>query len=297
MPSNLDRAILETLIYSDIFDYPLRLGEIGKWLIKCKVQSAKCKAAVENLKLIKEKNGFCFLKGKDKIVDLREEREKFSREKLKISQKIARFLKFIPSVKLVGITGALAMGNGKKDDDIDIFIITSSGLLWTTRFLTTLLVEFTGQRRHPQDENVNNKVCLNMFVDAKHMEIPKKERDLFSAHEVLQMKPLFDRNSSYQKFLTANQWVKKYLPNAYKEITLARSDKDTSDMAKQRLRLLGWWRKQINIFRLFESFLKKFQLWYMRKHRTSEVIKDGIIRFHPHDAREWVMKKYKSSLN
>ncbi|MEK6845849.1 MAG: hypothetical protein AABY26_03765, partial [Nanoarchaeota archaeon] len=135
-------------------------------------------------------------------------------------------------------------------------------------------------------------ICLNMFVDEDHLEIPQKEQDLFSAHEVVQMKPLFDRENTYKKFLITNQWVKKYLQNSYKEITSARSGKDTSEVAKQRFRLLGWWRNQMNIFILLENFLKSFQLWYMKSRRTSEIINDGIIRFHPHDARIWILKKY-----
>jgi len=53
-----------------------------------------------------------------------------------------------------------------------------------------------------------------MFVSEPAL--PESERDLFSAHEVLQMEPVFDRGNTYKKFLLANKWVKTFLPNAWR---------------------------------------------------------------------------------
>lgn len=294
----LQKAALKTLIYSDIFDYPLKVEEIGKWLIGVSLPAGKAgmknlEFRTQNLKNIQEKNGYYFLKGRERIADLRAERKIFSQKKLAIAEKCGNIIRIVPSVKLIGITGALSMNNAKKNDDIDLFIITSKGLLWTTRFIVTLLVEFTGMRRHPNERNVTNRVCLNMFIDEDHLEIPKNEKDLFSAHEVLQMKPLFDKDNTYQKFIRINGWVKRYLPNAYRERTLKERDKDTSDGGEASTSTPPRWRRQKSALRIFEIFLKKFQLWYMKNRRTTEVIKNEVIRFHPHDARKWVMKKYK----
>ncbi len=294
MPQNIKKAILKTLCYADVFDYPLKEKEIGEWLIGTKNKEQRTKNKIGNIKIIQHKNGYYFLKGREEIVNLRKEREMWSRDKLKIAKKAASFLKLIPTVKLVGVTGALAVENAKENDDIDLFIITSKGLLWTTRLLTTLLTEIKGMRRHPQELNVNNKICLNMFADENHLEIPKKEQDLFSAHEVAQMKLLWDRDDTYQRFLQANNWVRKYLPNSYQELVLKENDKDTSDGGEATTSTPPRWRKQEAP--MVEEIAKRFQLWYMRNRRTSEVIKDGIIRFHPQDAREWVMEKYKKRI-
>lgn len=281
MPSSLARAILRTLIYSDVFAYPLTMGEIQKWLIGPRIMTQELR--IKEIKNIQEKDGYYFLNGQGKIVDLRIEREKFSLEKLKIAQETADLLKLIPFVKFVGITGALSMNNAKEKDDIDLFVVTGGGLLWTTRLLSTLLIEITGSRRHPKDVNVNNKICLNMFVAEDYLEIPKKSQNLFSAHEVLQVKPLFNRGDTYQKFLNANGWVRKYLPNGFK-------------IRNTRLISSGQAYKKSNAFSFIETILKKFQLWYMKNRRTTEVIKEGMIRFHPHDAKVWVMKKYREKL-
>ena len=43
---------------------------------------------------------------------------------------------------------------------------------------------------------------------------------------------------------------------------------------------------------IIELLAKNFQLWYMRKHRTHEVISDSTLRFHPNDARVWIKRKF-----
>ena len=45
-----------------------------------------------------------------------------------------------------------------------------------------------------------------------------------------------------------------------------------------------------------ELGLELFQLTYMKSRRTNEVVRDGYLRFHPKDARKWILKKYKRNL-
>lgn len=286
MSSRLEKAILKTLVYADIFDYPLTIKEIGKYLIKVKITSQSeillCKTA-KDLKFIKYKNSFYYLIGRENIVKTRREREQWSVEKIKKADKISRILKFIPTVKLIGVTGALAVNNSKEEDDIDLLIVTKRGLLWTTRFLVTIICELINVRRRPGDKETNNKICLNMFLDEDHLSIPSKGRDLFSAHEVIQMKPIYDRDQIYEKFLQQNLWAKNYLPNAIK--------------IRNAVKTPRGWPRSAGTPPMVEGLIKSFQLWYMRNRRTNEVISDGIIRFHPDDARIWVMRKYKQKVS
>jgi predicted nucleotidyltransferase len=210
----MKKAILKTLAYADIFDYPLRAQEIERFLIANKSHNfASLNQTLKKLSPISQKEGFYFLKGKEKTVALRKKREKWSQEKLKIAKKVTNWLKLVPSIKMVAATGALAMENAKEKDDIDLLIITSKNRLWLTRALTVFLTELVAKRRHPRDKQVKDKICLNMFLDEGHLQIPKNEQDLFSAHEICQLKLIWDRNKTYQKFIKQNQWVKHYLPN------------------------------------------------------------------------------------
>ena len=211
--TQLQKAILQTLAYADVFGYPLTPQEIRRWLIKLKTQNSKLKITIQNSKFIQEKKGFYFLGGKEKLVGLRKKRERWSQEKWLLAKKVARWLRLIPWVKMVAVTGNLAMNNSNQDDDIDFLIVPVKDRLWLTRFLTVFLVELVANRRRPGDREIKDKICLNMFLDENHLKIPLQEQNLFTAHEVCQIKLLWERSNTYQKFLKANLWSQKFLPN------------------------------------------------------------------------------------
>jgi hypothetical protein len=207
------QAILKTLAYADVFSYPLTFKEIHLYLIGLKTSQEDLAKELKALKNIFQKRGFFYLKNQEKIFYLRQKRKKDSQEKLKIAQKVTDWLKLIPWIKMVGLTGNLAMNNADRDDDIDLLIVTAKDHLWSSRLLVILITELLGLRRRPGQEVVANKICLNMFLDEAHLKIPPKEQNLITAHEICQLKPLFSRNNSYQRFIQQNRWSVKFLPN------------------------------------------------------------------------------------
>ena len=210
-------AILRTLAYADVFDYPLTASEIWQFLISKEKRGQekifKEMAVLKKEKRVKENRKFFHLPGRKEVIALRKKRKRWSRRKLIIARRTARWLRLIPFVKMVTVTGNLAMLNSDQDDDIDFLIVTTRGRLWFTRLLAVLLVELISSRRRPKDKKVKDKICLNMFLDEAHLGLPKKERDLFSAHEVCQLKVLWEKKHLYQAFLAKNQWIKDFLPN------------------------------------------------------------------------------------
>ncbi|KPJ70359.1 hypothetical protein AMJ51_02140 [Microgenomates bacterium DG_75] len=50
------------------------------------------------------------------------------------------------------------------------------------------------------------------------------------------------------------------------------------------------------IFTKLETIARWIQLKYMEPRRTTEVVEPGRIRFHPQDARGWVLKEYQARL-
>ena len=213
----MESAIITTLGYHDLFDYPLTQSEIKKFLIaNSKFQMTNAKFKIQNLikkRKIQKKNNFYFLTGRGKIIKTRQRRKKISQRKLIIAQRVSRYLRLIPSIKMIAVTGAIAIDNARKDDDIDFLIITSAERLWLTRILVVSLIELLGKRRRPQDLNPVDKICLNIFLDENHLGLPKNKRNLFTAHEIVQIKVIYQKDNLYQKFLKANQWLKKFLPN------------------------------------------------------------------------------------
>ena len=294
--------ILKTLAYADVFDYPLNEKEIYRFLIS-KFQIPCLAGRQANSKFQKEltalsanicrKEGFYFLKGRQKIVEIRKKREKWSREKFKIARRVARWLQVIPWIKMVGITGALAMNNATKDDDVDILIITAKNRLWLTRLLVVILLEILGCRRRPSDlpanKQVNNKICLNMLLDEDHLTVPERERDLFTAHETCQLKPIYNKDDAYQKFIQANIWVKKFLANG-----LDTKIPGYYDIKKKKRNSLSILMSQY--LNILEKVVYKIQLVYMKSRKTTEITEPGRVLFHPRNCRNWILKEYHQRL-
>lgn len=276
----LRQKILATLAYADVFDYPLTAGEIQRFLISKNPVSKATVATFFAGDLWKKDLGkagpYFFLPGRRRIVSQRQQREGYARIKLKKARQYAFWLRFLPTVKMVALTGALAMKNTGKDDDIDFLIVSRQGWVWTTRFLTTLLFDLLKLRRQPKEKNYRDKACFNMFVGEDCLPVPQKERDLFSAHEVVQLQPLWDRGEVAARFRQENHWVNRYLAN--------------SGFDKGRSFIKSRPDKPISVL---ERGLRRLQLGYMRRRLTSEVVSENYIRFHPQDARKWVLPAYR----
>ncbi len=269
------QAILKTLHYADIFDYPLKFEEIHKYL----VEPLTANVLKEVLSLITADNKLAYagkfycLPGREEIIKVRQQREKWSGPKLEKAQRIANVLKFIPWVKLIGVTGALAVENSEEDDDIDLMIITASQRLWLTRGLVVSFLLLTRQYRRPR--NIKDMLCPNLLLSEALIEFP--DHDLFTAHEIVQMKPIYDRGNTYQQFLQANSWVKSFLPNWALD----------AGVVPQQFNNLT-----IQPFDLLEKLAYKLQLKFMESKKTIETTTPSAICFHPNDIRQQVLKEY-----
>jgi hypothetical protein len=292
----MNNSILRTLLYADLFDYPLKKEEIWQWLIgrnkKAREQEGKKEFEIRlkellKLKRIQSNSDYYFLPKRQKIVKLRKKRERWSASKIEIAKKVVIALRRLPWIKLIGITGSLAVNNSDENDDIDLFFITSDNRLWLTRGLVVLSLKLKGIYR--QSGKIQDMICPNMFISKSKMEIQPK--NLYLAHEICQLVPVFDRDNTYLKFLRANSWVGEYLPNALEMLKNA-------DQYADKRRKIGFSVVQRKIQRssAIESLAMKIQLFYMRNHRTTEVVNKNVIRFHPNDVRIDIMKKYQEML-
>mgnify|MGYP005850794827 FL=1 len=207
-----------------------------------------------------------------------------------------KLLSLFSQIKLIGLSGSIAMMNAKEEDDIDLFIITSQNRLFTGRFIAIILAKILGIHRGYQDIQLikklknqkdkkldelihfKNKVCLNLFFDQKNLKIPSKKHSLYVAHEVLQMKPLVNKDNIYERFLKTNRWIFSFFPNArrishFKSTFSNQSPSLNFKNGKLRKNFLDW----------LENQLKKFQLRLIKKHQTTEIISDQQLWFHSDD--------------
>lgn len=285
MSGDIAWAILQTLSYADVFSCPLSSEEIYTNLI---TQKSYPRALILITLNELERRGLVSRVGvKKRYYSLnttpsinRESRRLISIKKIRLVKSTLAQLFKLPSIELIAISGSLARRTATARDDIDLFIITKPQTLWLTRLLLTLYLDALGLRRHPGERNVANKLCLNMIIDRQHLALPYEERDLFAAYEVAQMRPLFSRGNAYRQFLWENRWVREFLGNW----RIKGSGLEIRNYKKPL---------SSTLFAPWEILAQLGQLWYMQKRRTHEVIQSGYLRFHPNDARRWILRRYR----
>ncbi len=290
----MEKAILKTLIYADIFDYPLKAYEIHKWLIARKATFQQVEKALIRLSQkskVKSKKGYFFLDGRDKLIRIRQQREKQSKRFLWKAKFSVWFLRLFPTIKLVGISGGLALNNAESGDDIDLFLVTAKNRIWICRILIIFILDMIGIRRKVgmSADQAAGKICTNILVEEDKLE--QVNKDLFVAHEVLQMKVLWQKDNIYSKYLADNTWAFDFLPNWRGSLSSESGGIEYKSKRRQ---------KEHNFNPIFldsllnflEQLAKKFQLWYMKSPKGMERIGDGVLYFHPNDIRAEILSDY-----
>jgi len=201
-PSSLERAILETLAYSDVFDYPLTLNELHRYLTYPAARE-EVRNCLETLSSVSTASDFYFLSHRSSIVEIRLQREAVSRPAFRRALFYGCILGLIPFVRMVAMTGSLAVLNLSKGADMDYMLVTETGRLWFARaFAVTFgrLMRLFGDR-----------ICVNLLVAESALEW--QPQDLYSAREMCQMIPITGFET-YRRLRGENIWIETYLPNA-----------------------------------------------------------------------------------
>ncbi|MCX6761674.1 MAG: hypothetical protein NTY33_02415 [Candidatus Moranbacteria bacterium] len=222
MIDSFSQNILATIAYYDVLDYPLTVFELWKYLISSQKsansEQQEGKAMLVDIiseleteelkKQIETYRGYYFLSGRKNLVAQRIERNKISEEKYRIIQRVAWFLRFVPFVRMILVTGRVAMKNADRKSDLDLLICLEKDRIFTGRTLVTLLVQLLGKRRY--GKKITNRICLNYFITTNSLEI--EMQDLFASSEYFFAAPFFGFEY-FKKFQAANSWIAKYHKN------------------------------------------------------------------------------------
>lgn len=202
---HIERAVLHAVAYADIFDYPLTVAEIHRYLVGLQALPGSVEAYLEHgpAPVLTRCDGFVVLAGREEIVETRRKRAEVARRLWPRALVYGRAIANLPFVRMVAVTGALAVDNVEHGADIDYLIVTEPGRLWLCRGLVIALVRL-GKRR-------GDVICPNYLISERALVL--QERTLYTAHELAQMVPIAGL-SIYEQMRRLNAWTNSFLPNA-----------------------------------------------------------------------------------
>lgn len=291
MISDFEKAILKTIIFFDVFDYPLTDWEIYKNLISEKKHSfADVKNALkEKTGKLSQKESFYFLPNRQSLVEKRKERYVFADKKYKIAKKNAKLLSRMPFVRAIFVCNSLSYSNANDSSDIDFAIIASKKKIWAARFFCAGLMKLLNRR--PARNNSRNKICLSFFLDEndlclKNCAYPGDAGFIFWLN---QFAPIYDPENLFERLRKENAWSRLCLLNY---ITNKPNDR-RKILKKSRLQKIL---EVIFASDIFEKFFKRLQMKIMpdgikklaENNPKDVIISDNVLKLHTKDNRQEV---------
>lgn len=202
----LQRGLLRTLAYFDLFRHPLRTEEVLRFMCP-PAHAAQVGPLLHELTeqgCLEHTDGFFGLADVHDAVAKRREENARALSRMARAHRMSRFIGRFPFVRGVMLSGSISKGCLAVDGDIDYFVITAPGRLWIAR---TLLVAY----KKVFLLNRRRDFCVNYFVDTEHLAI--EDRNLFTAIELLTLVPTYGSRTC-SAFFAANGWASALLPNA-----------------------------------------------------------------------------------
>ena len=204
---SISDGVLAALAYADVFDWPLSADEIHRKLpasasldeVHSALQLPKVTAVVDATE------GLYALWGRDSLIAERRRREAISTDLWKRAARYGRVIAGLPFVKMVAVSGSLAVNAADEHADVDYFVVTEDDRVWTARALIIGVVKVARIGRHRRAT-----LCPNYLIGESNLRLT--DRDRFTAHELLQLVPLFGTDT-YDRLLAENQWFREFLPN------------------------------------------------------------------------------------
>lgn len=279
------QSCIATLAYFDLFQYPLTLVEVYRYLYwlgnvgddELSVVTLDTVRDVLHDPAIGERDGYYFLKGSEPSVALRHSRYRLAQKKMRRAKWFAWCAARLRSVRLVAVCNNLAFCNARKESDIDLFIIVEPGALWTARFcITSVLTLF---RLRPTRQKSADQLCASFWITSAAMDVSSlalPDGDPYLLFWIATLRPLYDAGGYADAFFAANMWVKKRLPFAW-------------GAQSSHIAVLS----QAPFFSFIERILRRFQERLLPArvrllaNRDSRVrVSNDILKFHTNDRRQ-----------
>lgn len=268
----IDRAVVGTIAYGDVFDYPLRLSEVHRYLhgVRATVDAtahalAQCVADG----VVSYRDGCYTLPGREELVATRQSRAARAATYWPAAIRYGQIIAGMPFVRMVAVTGSLAWGNVPQSADIDYVVVAEPDHLWKCRWLLAVL------RRVARLEGIN--LCPNCMVTKRALTV--WDRDLYVAYELAAMRPIAGLGM-YRRLRRANPWTAGFLPNAHAELrppqVLVAEVSSVSQRFLTRLSGLGEEVLRTRFGAMLEGLEMQYRIRKIMKFRARRLLQEGI---------------------
>lgn len=291
---NVVPVVLRTLIYYDIFNYPLTLEEIS---CACNLKSEDENPCYKALHLLVDKKivykiDKYYSLNPDRIhVQRRRKGNQLAEKWIKKARWFSKLISFFPFVRGISLSGSLSKGFIGENPDIDYFIITKPNRLWLTRSMLVLFKKVFLL-------NSYKYFCVNYFIDTENLEI--EEKNLFTATEINTLIPVYGQEVK-KKFYEQNSWVKKYYPNFKPDDRILDLNGQTSAIKKAFELLfnnkLGDWLDDYSMKVTVKHWSKKFHKHYsVKEFELVFKSQKSISKHHPRNYQDFVLGQYRNKV-
>lgn len=186
------------------------------------------------------------------------------------AHKWAKVLGVFPGICAIFLSGSLARGDGNEHSDIDFFVITRKGQIWTARFWVFFVLKFFGQLAKP--ENHPGKICPNHFISENCLEI--REQDAYAAKLFSKNFPLYDPMNIFPQFIHKNEkWIAEFGCEFGEKQKMCKTQNSN---------------KKLNFFeKKIEEICRKIQIWKIKQNSDFQkkgaciILENKELRFHP----------------
>ncbi len=238
-------SVFHTLAYADVFDYPLTATEVYRYLTSVEASFEDVRLVLSDETLFSKIGDYYTLRGREGIVATRRRRAEISDRLWYKAARYGQILASLPFVRMVAVTGSLAMNNVEEGKDIDFMLVTAPQHLWTCRAFALFIA------RLAKLDGVD--LCPNYLITTNALALD--EHSLYVAHELAQMIPLSGQEI-YVEMRRLNSWMADYLPHSLMGTELPPGIKPVQNPS--------WIQQVLELFLRF-PFLHRFEKWEMNR--------------------------------
>ncbi len=294
--NQLKHEIVKTILYFDIFSFPLKEEEIFQF---CQiptqlpvVQQTLSELVAEGQ--LQQTGDYYAVRESKRLAALRVKKFHLSTKLMLKAHRNAAFISQFPFVRGVAISGSLSKYAADEAADIDFFLITAPDRLWICRSFLHLFKKLTFLIGRQHD------FCMNYFLDQKELEL--KDKNLYTAFESVSIIPVYGKES-FRAFFTKNNWAREFFPNTDPRQKLEVQLQERNGWLKRSTEFLfgGQWGQRMN-----QKIRRSTVSWWREKFRRQGYQMDqfdkdlratnGESKYHPNDYQHRILQAYRERL-